>query len=98
MEGEPQHWQELGFLVTAGLAVGEAWIPLTRTKFIFIALVDNRTCDHCQQYDGRAFTDEEALTIFPYLQVGRTVWEPKVHPNCRCKLIMVEGEPLIRIP
>jgi len=61
---------------------------VAETRFYrYIAISDNKTCECCQAYDGRLFTEAEMRDEFPYLQQrDQYVFYPRVHPNCRCVL------------
>lgn len=50
--------------------------------------IDDRTCDRCRALDGEVFNEEDVISQFPYVRkVGKYVWRPMLHPNCRCRLI-----------
>ena len=61
-------------------------------SFMYVAVVDDRTCRLCMQYDREIMTGEEAQRFFPYLTKEPTdsIWFPNVHPHCRCMLILLE--------
>lgn len=73
------------FLVLEGIR------ELTYT-FMFIAIVDDVTCQACLKYDGKVMTGDEAEAAFPYLLKGPNdfTWYPNIHPHCRCILILLE--------
>jgi hypothetical protein len=56
-------------------------------EWIFTAVVDNKVCDLCLQYENQTFTGDELRGKFPFLEIDslETI-SPKVHPNCRCHL------------
>jgi len=61
-------------------------------SFMYVAVVDDRTCDLCLQYDKHVMTGEDAERTFPYLtkEPGDSLWFPNNHPWCRCMLILLE--------
>lgn len=64
------------------LAVEEAMIFMR-----YYAIMDDRTCQQCNRYDGMVMTRREIYGLFPYLEKeSKWVWYPRVHPNCRCEL------------
>ena len=66
-------------------------LELTYT-FIYVAVVDDRTCDLCLQHDKHVMSGEDAERTFPYLvkEPGDSVWFPNTHVNCRCMLVLLE--------
>jgi hypothetical protein len=74
------------FLVLEGLR------ELTYT-FMYVAILDDLTCQACLKYDKRVMSGEEAERTFPYLTKGPNdwVWYPNIHPHCRCILILLEA-------
>ena len=73
------------------------WVPVYEADpeavWGYEAEVDDRICDRCYDYYTIGEMDESTvLNEFPYLRkVGRYVWRPMVHPNCRCRLIRLEA-------
>lgn len=63
---------------------------LEAKAFVYVAVGDERTCPECAGFNGQIFMDEEAEAVFAYLKRDATVWHPNVHPNCRCRLVMLE--------
>jgi hypothetical protein len=61
-------------------------------SFMYVAVVDDRSCQACMQHDTKTFTGEDAQRLFPYLTKEPTdsIWFPNVHPHCRCLLILLE--------
>lgn len=67
-------------------------------QWIYIAVTDNVTCNHCLQNDGKIFRRNQELDlidIFPdMVEESPTVIYPNVHmslwgkPTCRCKLFL----------
>ena len=65
------------------LAVQEA----TMQFFRYYAIMDSKTCDQCERYDGMLMTRREIYGRFPYLEKeSEWLWYPNVHPHCRCEL------------
>jgi hypothetical protein len=66
-------------------------LELTYT-FMYVAIVDDRTCQTCLQHDKKIMTGEDAQRLFPYLTKDPTdsIWFPNTHPSCRCELILLE--------
>jgi hypothetical protein len=60
--------------------------------YMYVAVVDDRTCDPCLKHDTRTYTGDQLLGLFPYLQgtVGDSVLLPIVHNHCRCMIILLE--------
>jgi hypothetical protein len=59
-------------------------------SFMYVAVVDDRTCDLCLQHDKHVMSGEDAERTFPYLmkEPGDSVWFPNTHVNCRCMLVL----------
>jgi hypothetical protein len=63
--------------------------------WIFIAVMDDRTCPQCRPKEGMPYMGVELRGIFPYLRIigpnmiaGLGVDDRGlVHPNCRCFLV-----------
>jgi len=66
-------------------------LELTYT-FMYVAVVDDRTCQVCLQHDKKIMTGEDAERKFPYLtkEPGDSIWFPNTHFRCRCMLILLE--------
>jgi len=65
-------------------------IELTLT-YIFVAVVDDKTCEHCMQHDTKQFTREQIDMQFPDCDdTDYTLILPNAHPHCRCLLILLE--------
>jgi len=62
---------------------------LEKKVFTFVAVGDERTCPECAGFNGQIFTEDEAESMFDYLEKNHTVWKPNVHPNCRCRLVLM---------
>jgi hypothetical protein len=64
------------------------------SQWQYIAVVDERTCLGCLQYDGQIFSFEEIESLFPNAtQLDDQTFQVNQHPNCRCQLVKVaEGE------
>jgi len=58
--------------------------------YVFHAEMDSKTCDICEEYDGREFRLNELEDEFPNVEIGVRVSYPNVHPNCRCRLEVEE--------
>jgi len=75
--------------------LNETWYPTElpreeETILGFEAELDDVTCDDCIAYHGDTFTPEEAEAEFEYLdRSSETIWYPNVHPNCRCRLVVI---------
>jgi hypothetical protein len=64
-------------------------IELTLT-YMFVAVVDDRTCEHCLQHDTKHFTREQIDMQFPDRDdTDYTLILPNAHPHCRCLLILL---------
>jgi hypothetical protein len=61
-----------------------------RDFWVFTAVMDDRTCFHCNILDKVLFTGLELRLAFPYLEIidVKTVLA-RVHPHCRCILTRV---------
>lgn len=56
--------------------------------YLYEARSDDKTCDVCWRHDGAIFLEFAAEQEFPYLRKYGTLMEPRVHPHCRCVLIL----------
>jgi hypothetical protein len=56
--------------------------------YLFEARGDDKTCDVCWRHNGAIFLEFAAEQEFPYLRKYGTIMEPRVHPHCRCVLIL----------
>ncbi|MBS7616504.1 hypothetical protein KEJ45_04835 [Candidatus Bathyarchaeota archaeon] len=76
---------------TAGEALlgEEVEKPGKSSLWQYMAVVDERTCLGCVQYDGMIFTWEEALSLFPNLSLTGDTCSVNQHPNCRCQLLKI---------
>lgn len=62
--------------------------------FMFVAVTDDKTCKLCTQFDGMTFDGADIERMFPYAeQVDYSLWMVKIHPNCRCMLVLLEVGP-----
>jgi hypothetical protein len=61
-------------------------------SFMYVAVVDDRTCDLCLKYDKKVMTGDDAERTFPYLTKGPgdSIWLPNNHNFCRCMLVLLE--------
>ena len=67
----------------------EAGKPGKSSLWQYTAVVDERTCLGCLQYDGMIFTWEEASSLFKNLSLTGDTCSVNQHPNCRCQLVKV---------
>ena len=59
----------------------------TPAKWKYVAEAD--ACELCQYYVGDIFETAEIWDEFPSaMPLSDEVIEPRVHPNCRCQLIL----------
>jgi hypothetical protein len=82
---------------TAALTALEAskrFTARTMQRWIWNAKGDDKTCPECDSVDGLTveITDiSELEAIFPYGEAeGTDLFYPRVHPNCRCELVLLE--------
>lgn len=69
------------------LLFGEFLYESTR-YWMYVAVMDERTCMRCDQYSAAVFTTAEVHRYFPFAtEVGHDLIYPDVHPNCRCLLV-----------
>jgi hypothetical protein len=61
-------------------------------SFMYVAVVDDRTCEWCLLFDKQIMSGDDAERKFPYLtkEPGDSIWHPQTHPHCRCLLILLE--------
>ena len=70
-------WVKILFPKITYFAEGDEWL--------YIAIVDDRTCADCGPRDGRKYRGDLLRLEFPWLEVeGSDTIAPRVHPNCRC--------------
>lgn len=53
----------------------------------YTAVMDNRVCPLCLQYEHKTLTGDMLRSLFPFLEIQdlETIL-PNIHPNCRCHL------------
>jgi len=70
--------------------------------YLYESRSDDKTCDACWRHDGAIFLEFAAEQEFPYLRKYGTLMEPRVHPHCRCVLVLrspyTYPEPAIQPP
>jgi hypothetical protein len=60
-------------------------------NYMFVAVVDDATCQQCMQHDTKTYTQDDVARLFPYAQtVDYSLIMPMVHPHCRCFLVLLE--------
>ena len=63
-------------------------------RWMFNAKGDGKTCDDCDNLDGRVFDLQDVSELeefFPYGEIeSSSHFLPHVHPNCRCEIILME--------
>jgi hypothetical protein len=57
-------------------------------NWMWVAVLDDRVCDHCEFYDG-AIYDEHYDPVGDSPEMDSP---PPLHPNCRCQLVMVDPD------
>ncbi len=62
---------------------------LESTRYwMYVAVMDERTCMDCDRYSAAVFTTAEVHRFFPFAtEVSYDLMYPDVHPNCRCLLV-----------
>jgi len=62
-------------MMAVGMGLALAYKRAGKRQVIWIALMDDRTCEECMDLDGTVMSIDRARGILP------------LHPNCRCSLI-----------
>jgi len=61
------------------------------STFMFVAVVDDVTCQQCMQHDTKVYTQDDIARLFPYAQeIDYSLIMPNVHKFCRCMLVLLE--------
>ena len=62
---------------------------LERTRYwMFVAVGDEKTCEHCDEFGASVLTTYEVHQYFPYYEEqDNDLIIPNVHPNCRCMCV-----------
>ncbi|MEM1590114.1 MAG: phage minor head protein, partial [Candidatus Bathyarchaeia archaeon] len=60
------------------------------SRWQYVAVVDERTCEQCLSHDGMIYSWEEVEQLFPNISpVDEDTYDVNMHPNCRCQLVKV---------
>jgi hypothetical protein len=79
--------------VLAAFSAFQAFLAAITQIWIFKAVGD-KTCPDCMQFDGMTFQVDSVDDFFQMFTYGEVVDEtefmPNIHPNCRCRLVLLE--------
>jgi hypothetical protein len=79
---------------SAGLLAEALGLLESTYTYMFVAVVDDTTCQQCMQHDTKTYTLDDITRLFPYTQqVDYSLIMPLVHPHCRCMLVLLEVGP-----
>jgi hypothetical protein len=73
------------------LVAGVLGLSEATSTFMFVAVMDDLTCQACMQHDTKTYTQDDIQRLFPYAQaVDYSLWMVNLHPGCRCFLVLLE--------
>jgi len=76
---------------SAGLLAEVLGLLESTYTYMFVAVVDDKTCQQCMQHDTKTYTQDDIARLFPYAQtVDYSLIKALIHPFCRCFLFLLE--------